>query len=116
MVSETFCCKLLTIKLYMQVLYGLLQYSKDTTCKLHVLRLFLTGNCYSKVKAETEKMKRSMGLDRFNYYHPDKEVVYLYEDDEREARRFGDKVVVEVNDQRPKWWTKSMLSKSHTES
>ena len=75
----------------------------------------LPGNCYDKVKTETEKMKAAMGLDKFNYYHPDKEVVYVYEDDEKEAQRFGDKLIVEINDQRPKWWTKTMLSKTRAD-
>ena len=37
-----------------------------------------SGNCYSKVREETEAMRAAMGEDEYNYNHPRTEDAYIY--------------------------------------
>ncbi|GAB1606657.1 39S ribosomal protein L32, mitochondrial-like [Argonauta hians] len=69
----------------------------------------LCGNCYNKVRKETEAMKKAFG-DDLKYSAPNKEVVFLYRDDQRADNR--DKHVVELDRNRPGWFAKNLLTKS----
>ena len=74
----------------------------------------ILGHCYENIRAETEKMKEAMGED-FHHNAPRQEVTYFYKDDDN-TDSFGNAKVVKMEDNRPKWWPKSMLTKEYNQS
>ncbi len=69
------------------------------------------GNCYEKVRQETEHMKEAMGEDALKYNAPHTEVVYLYKGEEAETAKHGGKHIIEMAKERPDWWPKNLLTK-----
>ena len=51
--------------------------------------------------------------DRF-YNAPQKEVIYLYEDEIDGREKYKDRYIVEMPKKKPEWWPKYMLTKSRT--
>ncbi|ESO94135.1 hypothetical protein LOTGIDRAFT_232409 [Lottia gigantea] len=69
----------------------------------------LCGNCYDKVRKETEEMQEAMGTDTLKYSQPQSEVMFLYEGEETENVK--GKYVVKVDKERPGWFSKNLLTK-----
>ena len=90
--------------------------AKFWLCFAYILLIFFSniGACYARVKAETEKMKASMDHTTFYHDQPRQEVTYLFKG-EKANDLFGKKsrYIVEVEDERPKWWTKNQLQKAN---
>ena len=74
--------------------------------------LYFSGNCYSKVRDETEAMQKSMDPHDYNYDAPQAEVRYVYEGEDKTP--IGKEYLVEVEKPRPSWWSKNLLNKSYT--
>lgn len=75
--------------------------------------LYFAGNCYSKVRTETEIMQNSMPEEDRLTNIPRTEVVYLYKGEEQRRSQFQGKYIVEVEKPRPEWWPKNLLTKAH---
>ena len=73
---------------------------------------FATGNCYDKVRKETEEMRMTMAKDDRDYNAPLTEVAYIYKGEERNAETHSAKFVVEVDKPRPEWFSKFLLTKA----
>lgn len=77
--------------------------------KLFFIFLFL-GNCYEQVKQETDLMQeaitKELKLDPI-----DKEVAIVYEDDPKDEKLFEGKRIVEMQKERPQWFSKNLLVK-----
>ena len=67
------------------------------------------GTCYKKVKEETEAMRAAMDENDRLLYAPQKEVVFLYEGEEKEQH--NGKYIVEIKRGRPEWFSKNLLTK-----
>jgi len=72
---------------------------------------FDTGHCYEQVKLETKKLKRSMDIETFRYNYPQKEVAYVYEDDDKKHPAYKGQHIVEVEAKRPSWFPNNLLKK-----
>ena len=70
-----------------------------------------SGNCYSKVREETEAMRAAMGEDEYNYNHPRTEVAYIYNDDDRESPKYKGRKIVEMKKKRPEWFSPHLKTK-----
>lgn len=72
------------------------------------------GNCYQKIREETEAMKMKMDPDTRLFNTPSSEVVYVYKGEEQGDRKmFEGKYIVEMDKPRPEWWPKNLLTKGH---
>ncbi|XP_054725021.1 39S ribosomal protein L32, mitochondrial-like [Uloborus diversus] len=69
----------------------------------------LCGNCYEKVKKETEIMQDAI-MKELKLEPIDKEVVVLYENDAKE-KIFEGKRIIELQKERPHWFSKNLLAK-----
>ena len=77
----------------------------------NIFHFIIAGNCYEKVREETERMKEAMGVDTLQYNAPHNEVVFLYEDDpQSEREKHKDKYVVDMGNKRPSWFHQSLLT------
>ncbi|XP_045210333.2 39S ribosomal protein L32, mitochondrial-like [Mercenaria mercenaria] len=76
-------------------------------------RQTICGNCYSKVREETKKMREAMDEDKYYYDHPRQEVTYLYkgEEDVKDIPMYKGRYLVEVDRERPSWFSKDLLKK-----
>lgn len=83
------------------------------TCEVcghfHLLHT-ICGNCYKKVKEETELMREAIEKE-LKLDPVEKEVVVLYQDDPREESADGR--IVELPRQRPAWFSKNLLTKAY---
>jgi len=73
----------------------------------------ICGNCYEKVRDETEVLRSKMDVNTRLYNAPHSEVVYLYKGEEDDRKKFNGKFIVEVDKSRPEWFPKNLLSKGH---
>jgi len=73
----------------------------------------ICGNCYQKVREETEAMKAKIDPDKRMFDIPQTEVVYVYQGEEDTRKTFNGKFVVEMNKPRPEWFPKNLLTKGH---
>ena len=71
-----------------------------------------TGNCYDKVRKETEEMRATMNKNDRDYNAPHTEVVYVYQGEEKDTELLKGKYVVEVDKPRPEWFSKFLLTKA----
>ena len=76
-------------------------------------RLFILGNCYSKVKKETEEMQATMNQEDRLFNTPRQEVRFVYqgEDGVRDRPSYKGKYIVEMEKPRPEWWPQNMFTK-----
>ena len=76
------------------------------------IRIYVfSGNCYSKVREETEAMRAAMGDDEYNYNHPRTEVAYIYNDDDRQSPMYKGRKIVEMKKKRPEWFSPHLKTK-----
>lgn len=68
------------------------------------------GNCYEKVKQETDLMQEAIAKE-LKLDPIDKEVVVVYEDDPKDGKLFESKRIVEMQKERPQWFSKNLLVK-----
>ncbi|GAB6032374.1 hypothetical protein CHUAL_011016 [Chamberlinius hualienensis] len=81
----------------------------------HVAHTFC-GNCYSKVREETQAIQKSM-VDTWQFDPVDKDVVVLYANDDKNPKEFWKgKRIVEVDRERPLWFHKNLQTKCNTDS
>ncbi|KAL4228479.1 54S ribosomal protein L32 [Mactra antiquata] len=72
----------------------------------------ICGNCYKKVKAETERMRGAMDQDDYYYNHPRQEVGYLYKGEStNDIPMYKGRYLVEIDDERPDWFSFDKLKK-----
>lgn len=73
----------------------------------------ICGKCYSKVKRETAKLKKSMGFDTFQYDQPRQEVAFLYQGEEhlKDQPMYKGRYLVEVKRERPNWFSRDLMKK-----
>uniref|UniRef100_A0A2R5LJ99 Large ribosomal subunit protein bL32m n=1 Tax=Ornithodoros turicata TaxID=34597 RepID=A0A2R5LJ99_9ACAR len=71
----------------------------------------ICGNCYEKVKQETELMKEAIEKE-LKLDPVEKEVVVLYNDDPRDEKHSEDRIV-EIPRQRPPWFSRNLLTKAY---
>ncbi|OWF39066.1 39S ribosomal protein L32, mitochondrial-like [Mizuhopecten yessoensis] len=64
----------------------------------------ICGNCYDKVRQETDEMRKKMG-DHLEYESPHKEVAVIYEGEEDQQQKLHDKFIVQMDKPRPKWFS-----------
>lgn len=74
---------------------------------------FDVGNCYQKVKEETQAMQAKMDPEVRLYNTPRTEVVYVYKGEEDSKNMFEGKYIVEMDKPRPEWFPKNLLTKGH---
>lgn len=86
-----------------QTVYGIIN---------NVLYIVLTGHCYDQVRAETKKLRESMNQDEYRYNHPQKEVSYVYKDDDKYHPSYNGRYLVEIEENRPSWFP-NVLTKKH---
>ena len=79
---------------------------------IFVVTCFAAGNCYDKVRKETEEMRMTMNKDDRDYNAPLTEVTYIYKGEERNDETHGTKYIVEVDKTRPEWFSKFLLTKA----
>ena len=72
---------------------------------------FPTGNCYSKVRTETEEMQKAMNPQDFYYNSPQAQVRYVYEGEKKIPQ--GKEYLVEMEKPRPDWWSQILPKKSN---
>ncbi|KAK2190775.1 hypothetical protein NP493_69g05027 [Ridgeia piscesae] len=72
----------------------------------------ICGNCYDKVRKETEEMRATMNKNDRDYNAPHTEVVYVYQGEEKDTELLKGKYVVEVDKPRPEWFSKFLLTKA----
>jgi large subunit ribosomal protein L32 len=73
----------------------------------------ICGNCYDRIRKETQAMKDSYpNKDEFNYNYPQEEIVYVYKNDEQIVDQT--KRLVEIPRERPTWFTKNLIPKINT--
>jgi hypothetical protein len=70
-----------------------------------------SGNCYEKVRKETELMKEAMGDEALKYNAPHTEVAYVYKGEEADKSKLGGKRIIEMAKERPDWWPKNLLTR-----
>ena len=68
---------------------------------------------YARVKEETKQMQEELG-EAMQYTADQKEVVFLYEGEERKRPRHDGKYIVEMKKQRPAWFAKNLLQKRNS--
>ena len=73
--------------------------------------LYLPGNCYEKVRQETDAMREAMNEEDQFYNAPKKEVVFVYKGEENLKEANKDKYIVEMDKPRPSWWAPNLLTK-----
>ncbi|XP_054162543.1 39S ribosomal protein L32, mitochondrial-like [Oppia nitens] len=72
----------------------------------------ICGNCYKRVKDETKVLLEKM-KERINYFEPiDKEMEFRYENDKTNDKTTDNKRIVEVDRQRPDWFSQNLMTKS----
>ena len=67
------------------------------------------GNCYERVREETEAMRAAMPTETRQYAAPRTEVVYRYEGEQ--VADPGTKVVIDIERPRPGWFSDSLVTK-----
>ena len=73
----------------------------------------ICGNCYDRIRKETQAMKDSYpNKDEFHYNHPQQEIVYVYKNDEQ--IHDSTKRIVEIQRERPTWFSKNLIPKINT--
>ncbi len=73
----------------------------------------ICGNCYDRIRKETQAMKDSYpNKDEFNYNYPQQEIVYTYKNDEKLSD--DTKRIVEIPRERPTWFSKNLIPKINT--
>jgi large subunit ribosomal protein L32 len=73
----------------------------------------ICGNCYDRIRKETQIMKDSYpNKDEFNYNHPQQEIIYVYKNDEIVSD--DKKRIVEIQRERPTWFSKNLIPKIYT--
>jgi large subunit ribosomal protein L32 len=72
-----------------------------------------SGNCYERVKAETEVIRQSIETKLGNSAEA-QGVVILYEDEQSklDTSKVKDKLIVEVPKARPSWFSSNLLQKT----
>jgi len=71
----------------------------------------ICGQCYQKVRDETEAMRARMDPDLRLYSAPSTEVVYVYAGEEDQREKYKGKYIVEMDKPRPEWFPKNLLTK-----
>ncbi|XP_013190197.1 large ribosomal subunit protein bL32m [Amyelois transitella] len=74
----------------------------------------LCGNCYSKVKEETEEIKQKI-QEKLGTGPIEKDVIVLYEGDstpEQPPEFWKGKRIIEMQKERPQWFSKNLLQKT----
>lgn len=58
-------------------------------------------------------MRKAMGYDTYRYDHPTQEVAYLYKGEEnvKDLPMYKGRYLVEINRERPSWFSKDLLKK-----
>ena len=74
----------------------------------------ICGSCYEKVKEETKKMMANLNLSKTDGIVPAKEVAYFYNNEKPNEEEVKDKFIVEIPDDRPKWFNNNLYSKVTT--
>lgn len=73
----------------------------------------ICGNCYDRIRKETDEMKKSYpNQDEFLYNHPQQEVVYVYQNEK--VPNNENKQIVEIPRERPSWFSKNLIPKINT--
>ena len=73
----------------------------------------ICGNCYDRIRKETQAIIDSYpNKDELNYNHPQQEIVYVYKNDEQISD--NTKRIVEIQRERPTWFSKNLISKINT--
>lgn len=73
----------------------------------------ICGNCYDRIRKETQAMKDSYpNKDEFNYNSPQQEIIYVYKNDEIISD--NTKRIVEIPRERPTWFSKNLIPKINT--
>jgi len=73
----------------------------------------ICGNCYDRIRKETEAIKDSYpNKDEFNYNHPQQEIVYVYKNENHISDQT--KRIVEIPRERPTWFSKNLIPKLNT--
>lgn len=75
--------------------------------------MICVGECYSKVREETEAMRAKMDVNVRLYNVPHSEVAYVYEGDMDDRQKHDGKFIVEMEKPRPEWFPKNLLTKGH---
>lgn len=57
-------------------------------------------------------MRAAMGEDMYYYNHPQTEVAYIYQDDDKNAPKFKGKYLVELKKNRPDWFPANLKTKA----
>lgn len=89
---------------------------KCTLLSLSKLIVFHSGECYKKVKEETEQMRAKMDPDVRLYNVPQSEVAFVYKDEENDRPMHKGKYIVEMDKPRPEWFPKNLLTRGHGRS
>lgn len=80
---------------------------------IDIFQCFDVGNCYQKVREETQAMQAKMDPEVRLYNTPRTEVVYVYKGEEDSKNMFDGKYIVEMDKPRPEWFPKNLLTKGH---
>jgi len=88
------------------------------TCGHHYEAKHLCRNCYERVKAETEVIRKKIEAD-IGRNPEDKGVVILYENEknvmEATELKQSDRMIVEIPKERPAWFSSNLLQKTTAE-
>ncbi|KAK2722203.1 hypothetical protein QYM36_002681 [Artemia franciscana] len=84
------------------------------TCGHHHEADCLCGNCYEKIKAETEAIQKAM-VEELGLKPVEREVVVVYENEKERvaAEELQSKIIVEMKKPRPQWFSRNLLQRSH---
>ncbi|CAF0757468.1 unnamed protein product [Didymodactylos carnosus] len=74
----------------------------------------ICGQCYDRIRKETESMKQNLNQDEFKYNHPQQEIVYLYKGEEEQRQYHEGKRIIEIPRERPQWFSKSLIPRINT--
>jgi len=79
-------------------------------------KLMFVGNCYEKVKTETEEIRKQIEMDIGNNVE-DKGVIVLYKNEKElmDATKMDGRMIVEVPKLRPAWFSTNLLQKTTAE-
>ena len=70
----------------------------------------LCGQCYEKVRMETQKVQEEMfKKDQFNYNYPNKEIQFVYQGEEKEQN--SNKLFIEMPSKRPSWFNSDLITR-----
>ena len=73
----------------------------------------ICGNCYDRIRQETQAMKDSYpNKDEFQYNQTTQEIVYVYKNDP--PINDSNKRIVEIPRERPSWFSKNLIPKINT--